>query len=438
MAKHKSTNARMLGARAVQQVIQQQRSLTDVLPEILQSGDERQGALIHQLTAGTLRYWWPLSAIIDALLKKPLKPKDFDIYCLTAVGIYQINHTRIPEHAIVSETVNAVKALSKPWAKNLVNALLRNYQRDKDSLDQQFSRSECFNTSHPQWMIDTLKQDWPQAWQNILSQNNKRAPLTLRVNQQQINTEQAIKMLSEIEVDAVKTRSAPDGLTVDGKTKIWQSPLWQQAKFSVQDESAQLVGYAVALKPAMKVLDACAAPGGKTAHLLEIEPGIDLLALELKAARITRMRENLKRLKLSAQIKQADASHLDEWWQGELYDLVIIDAPCSGSGVIRKHPDIKHLRHPQDITQNVETQRRILDKLWSVLKVGGKMLYCTCSVFRSENDQQASWLLECKPDAIHIELPEEYGLSIKFGRQRLPGVDDSDGFYYACFEKRPS
>ena len=438
MVKKKSSDPRVLAATAIGQVIKKQRSLRDVLPEVLQLAGDKHAGLIHELTAGTLRWWWQLSAITRQLLQKPLRAKEFDIEVLIALGLYQIEFTRVPAHAAVSESVNAAALLGKPWAKKLINAVLRSYLRDKEKLIETANNDETSIYSHPQWMINEVRQDWPQHWQLILNANNQLAPLTLRVNQQTITRDKAIEALAAIEVDAKQTKVSPTGVNIGAGIKIWQTGLWDQALFSVQDESAQLVAQAVDLKPQMKVLDACAAPGGKTAHLLETQPDIDLTALEIQASRVPQLKENLQRLKLECTIKIADAVAIESWWQGEEYDLIIIDAPCSGSGIIRRHPDIKHLRHPEDIAENVETQRRLLAKLWSVLKVGGKMLYCTCSIFRQENDQQASWLLENRTDAKLVSLPEQYGLDINFGRQRLPSIDESDGFYYAYFEKHPS
>ena len=438
MVKNKNSDARVLAARALEQVIKNKRSLRDVLPDILQQAQDKQSGLIHELTAGTLRWWWQLSAIIAQLLQKPLKGKDFDIEALIALGVYQIEFTRVPAHAAVSETVNAAALMGKPWAKKLVNAVLRNFLRNTQKFNDAANKDETFIYSHPKWMITQIKKDWPLHWQTILEANNQLAPLTLRVNQQTTSTDDAIEALASIEVSAVKTLSSPVGLNISTDKKIWQTHLWDQALFSVQDESAQLVAQVTQLKPKMKVLDACAAPGGKTAHLLETQPDIDLTALDIQTLRVQQLKQNLERLNLDCTVKTADARDLNSWWQGAEYDLIIIDAPCSGSGVIRRHPDIKHLRQPQDITENMETQRQLLAKLWSVLKVGGNMLYCTCSIFRQENDLQAAWLLENNPDAKLIPLPERYGLEVNIGRQRLPGVDDSDGFYYAYFEKYPS
>ena len=438
MVKKKHPDARVLAVRAIEQVIRHGRSLRDVLPEVLPQAKDGQSGLVHELTAGTLRWWWRLSGIEAQLLQKPFRAKDFDIEILIALGLYQIEFTRVPEHAAVSESVNAAALLGKPWAKSLINAVLRNFLRNKPSLTDLSDKQAALVYSHPEWLITQIKNDWPQHWPAILDANNQLAPTTLRVNRQVVSREKAIEALSSEQIDAARTQSSPVGVHISTGTKIWQSELWNRGLFSVQDESAQLVAGVAPLRPQMKVLDACAAPGGKTAHLLETQPDIDLTALDIRASRVGQIKENLQRLNLSCIIKIADAGDLDCWWQGEPYDLIILDAPCSGTGVIRRHPDIKHLRQPRDITENVKTQRQLLDKLWSVLKVGGNMLYCTCSILRQENELQAGWMLENKPDAKLLPLPAHYGIDMNFGRQRLPGVDDSDGFYYAYFEKRPS
>lgn len=438
MVVKKNSDARVLAAQAVVQVIMARRSLREVLPEVLPQAQARQSSMVHELTAGTLRWWWRLSATAAQLLQKPLRDRDFDIEVLILMGIYQIEFTRVPEHAAVSESVNAAVLLGKPWARKLINGVLRNYLRNRADITRKASRDQSFVHSHPQWMMEQLKKDWPQHWQAILEANNRQAPITLRVNRQAITRDDAITALASQQITASVTKSSPVGLHIGAGTKIWQSALWNQALFSVQDESAQLAGELVLLKPGMKVLDACAAPGGKTTHLLEKEPQIDLTALDIDVGRAGQISENLKRLRLTCTVKTADASDLESWWQDEKYDLIVLDAPCSATGVIRRHPDIKHLRQPRDIAENVKTQRQLLAKLWSILKVGGSMLYCTCSILRQENDLQAGWMLENNADAKLMALPACYGLELDHGRQRLPGVDDADGFYYAYFEKLPS
>ncbi len=428
-------DVRVDAALAVKAVIQDQRSLTDVLPQVL-DGVNQDAALLHELTAGTLRWWERLSMQIEVLLSKPLQPKDFDIYCLMLIGLYQIQFTRIPDHAAVSQTVNGTKSLAKPWSTNLVNAVLRRSIREKEQLQQQFQDNPVFRYSHPQWMIKKLQHDWPENWEKILESNNKRKTLTLRVNVNKSKVDEVLGKLDTEKVSACKTKDSPVGIKMRDKSKIWQSDFWKNGHISVQDESAQLAAYMVELKPGMRGLDACAAPGGKTCHFLELQPSLDLLALEKDAIRMKRLQQNLDRLNLQCDTHVADASDLGSWWDGELFDLVLLDAPCSGSGVIHKHPDIKHLRRATDVEQNVQTQRKLLDTLWSVLKTGGSLLYCTCSVFRQENDQQAQWFINKHPQAQPISLDDRFGLVLTIGRQRLPSDYDSDGFYYAGFTKK--
>ena len=436
MTKKKSKDPRAVAALAVKAVIQDKQSLSDVLPEILGDSNQDSG-LIHELTAGTLRWWWQLSLQVDQRLNKPLKSKDFDLYCLIMVGAYQIKFTRIPDHAAVSQTVNSAKSLGKKWSGNLVNAVLRGFIREQDKLEIQFQDDPIFQYSHPRWMIETLQHDWPDDWKEVLAANNQPKALTFRVNASLATVDNVHGILQSQGIDLTRTKDSPVGLRINDKNKIWKNELWKQGHISVQDESAQLAAYAMDLKPGMRVLDACAAPGGKTCHFLELEPELELLALEKDEVRITRLNENLHRSNLKCKTQVADAADLDGWWDGDLFDIILLDAPCSGSGVIHKHPDIKHLRRETDIEQNVQIQQRLLDKLWSVLKTGGSLLYCTCSVFRQENDQQAKWFIDKHSNAQEIPLDNRFGQQMDIGRQRLPSQYDADGFYYAGFSKNP-
>ena len=436
MTGQKIKDPRVVAVSAVKAVIQNKRSLSQVLPEVLSDANQDAG-LIHELTAGTLRWWWQLVLQVDKFLNKPLKTKDFDIYCLIVIGLYQIQFMRIPDHAAVSQTVNSTKILGKRWSGNLVNAVLRQCIREQETLIQSFKNDPIFNYSHPHWMIETMQQDWPDQWQKMLQANNHPNALTLRVNSRKSSVEKTMNQLQDQNINCSATLDSPVGIRINDKSKIWNNELWTQGSISVQDESAQLVAYALELKPGMQVLDACAAPGGKTCHFLELEPELKLLALEKDAARMTRLRENLQRSNLECNTQVADAADLDSWWKGDLFDIILLDAPCSGSGVIHKHPDIKHLRRETDIAQTILNQRQLLDKLWSVLKTGGSLLYCTCSVFRQENDQQAQWFIDKYSNAQQIPLDNRFGQQMDIGRQRLPSQYDADGFYYAGFSKNP-
>ncbi len=426
---------RTVTVRILTAVIQNKRSLNDVLPAFLQQ-ENQNNALIHELAAGSLRWWWRLSTYVDQLLSKPLKPKDFDVYCLLVIGVYQIQFMRIPDHAAVSQTVNSSREIGKHWSRNLINAVMRRFIREQDELEQKFKTNPVVIYSHPGWMIKQLQADWPDQWKTVLEASNKQPSLTLRINASKTTIDDVCQQLRDDEIEFSVMTDSPVGIVILDKSKIWHSALWKQGLVSVQDESAQLVACMPELRPGMRVLDACAAPGGKTCHLLEVEPDLNLLALEKDSSRMQRLEENLARLNLNAEARVADATDLDSWWNGEAFDLVLIDAPCSGSGVISKHPDIKHLRRPADIQQNIQNQRQLLDKLWSVLKTEGQLLYCTCSVFRQENDQQAQWFINKYTNAGVIALDGRFGLQMPYGRQRLPS-ESSDGFYYAGFTKNP-
>ena len=434
MSAQTSQEPRAVAAQIVKQVTRDQRSLDPVLEEHFKKNN-KDSALIHELAAGTLRWWWRLTAQADELLDKPLKSKDFDLYCLIVTGLYQLQFTRIPDHAAVSQTVSASKLIGKQWSSRLVNALMRRFIRERDVFTERFKYDPSFVYSHPDWIIEKLKSDWPDDWDKILKANNEQQNLTIRVNNQKTTVDQVCQSLQEQQIKFSKTQDSPVGVRILDKTKIWQSELWRGGLVCVQDESAQLTTYMTKLEPGMRVLDACAAPGGKTCHLLERQPELKLLALEVEPARVGKLKQNLNRLNLDCETKVADAGDPQSWWDGRQFDLILIDAPCSGSGVINKHPDIKHLRRVTDIEQNVQTQRRLLDKLWPVLKAGGQLLYCTCSVFRQENDQQAQWFINKYANAKEIALDDRFGRKMPFGRQRLPSDYESDGFYYAGFSK---
>ena len=429
-----SQEPRAVAAQIVKQVAQDKRSLDPVLEEHLKRNN-KDSALIHELAAGTLRWWWRLTAQADELLDKPLKSKDLDLYCLIMVGLYQLQFTRIPDHAAVSQTVNASKLIGKQWSNKLVNALMRRFIREGDVITEQFKHDPTFVYSHPDWMIEKLKVDWPDDWNKVLAANNEQQNLTVRVNNQKATVDQVCHSLQQQQIEFSKAQDSPVGIRVLDKTKIWQSQLWRDGLVCVQDESAQLTAYMTKLEPGMRVLDACAAPGGKTCHLLERQPELELLALEIEPVRLERLKQNLDRLNLDCETKVADAGDPKSWWDARQFDLILIDAPCSGSGVINKHPDIKHLRRVTDIEQNIQSQRLLLDKLWPVLKTGGQLLYCTCSVFRQENDQQAQWFINKYANAKELTLDDRFGRKMPFGRQRLPSDYESDGFYYVGFRK---
>lgn len=427
-------------------VVQDGQSLSQCLPGLLAQAPAIDRALVQELAYGSLRWRFRLEAQLRQLLKQPLKRKDQDIAALLLVGLYQLAYTNIPAHAAVHTTVETVRATGKRWAVPLANAVLRNYQRQREQLDAAVRTrpDECH--AHPAWLVEALRQDWPQDWQAVLIANNARPPLALRVNLRRGSLADYCTQLQAAGLESVPLRHSDAGLCLRQAVGVERLPGFMEGAVSVQDAAAQLAAPLLDVRPGMRVLDACAAPGGKTAHILERTPELaELTAVELDNARARRIEENLQRLGLAARIVIGDAAQPDGWWDGRPFERILLDAPCSASGVIRRHPDIKSLRRPGDIDALVATQARLLDALWPLLAPGGMLLYATCSVLRRENEQQIAAFLQRQPQAQELRIDAEWGRAVAQGRQILPGEavaahDDSDmgmdGFYYAGLIKR--
>jgi len=430
------TDPRALAAQALVRVIQGGRSLTEVLPG-LQSGcvDARDAALLQELAYGTLRWYFRLDALARGLLRKPPRTRDADVYCLMLTGLYQLGWMAVPERVAVHETVQAVHALDKEWAGGLVNAVLRNYQRNRARLDRQLESDTGAWFSHPGWLIDRLHADWPQRWQAILEANNARPPFCLRVNRRRLTREEYRELLSLHGLAAQPLAATTQGICLVQPVGVQQLPGFASGVVSVQDGAAQLAAELLAPQAGQRVLDACAAPGGKTAHLLELQPDIRLDAVDIDASRLARVADNLARLGLQANLLPADAGTPSAWWDGEPYQRILLDAPCSASGVIRRHPDIKLLRRDDDIPVLVERQANMLAALWPLLAAGGILLYCTCSVLADENSRQVVRFLRDRPDAELLPIAGDWGHECSPGRQILPGENAMDGFYFACIRK---
>jgi 16S rRNA (cytosine967-C5)-methyltransferase len=432
----KKYSARASAARIINDVIQHQRSLNTVLANELPNLLENERSLCQQLCYGVLRWYPQLTALTQQLIKKPLKKKDGDIHCLLLCGLYQLRSLRIPEHAALSETVNATKTLGKQWAKGLINASLRNYQRERTNFDDHIAASLSAQYAHPDWMIKQIQQQWPENWETILTENNQHAPMILRVNQQHVSTDEYLNKLSLSDIKASKIDGIDHAILLDTPTDVYQLPGFEQGDVSVQDGAAQHVINLLDIKANQRVLDACAAPGGKTCHILEANPNNDVTALDIDPSRLKQIKENTDRLSLNATLIATDAGDTSSWWKGEKFDRILIDAPCSGTGVIRRHPDIKVLRRPEDITSLVEKQRQLLNNLWPLLNPGGRLVYTTCSIFQQENEQQVLDFLRHHPEAEEQLATIEPGSRREVGYQRLPGTNHLDGFYYACLRHR--
>ncbi len=416
-------------------------SLTRLLPIAQQQVADADKALLQALCFGMARWSGRLRGLVDGLLSKPLKRKDTDIYILMQLCVFQLAYSRVAPHAAVDTTVAAVKHFKKPWAKGLVNAVLRNFQRRGDSLVELLD--EPASLSHPQWLLSRFKKDWPDNWQKIIEYGNQQAPMTLRVNRRQVSTGDYLQQLNDCGIEAKKIDGLTSALVLENPVPVQSLPQFDHGFVSVQDGAAQiaaqLLGKGVLGNgKGMRLLDACCAPGGKTAHALEYGKWGQVVALDQDADRLFRVKDTLQRLKIEDryELHCVDAAETNTWWDGNAFDAILLDAPCSGTGVIRRHPDIKLLRRESDIGQLVSIQRKLLTSLWDTLAPGGQLLYATCSVMKDENEAQINWFLEHKDDAREIAIDLPFGVLRSVGRiQILPGEHDMDGFYYALLAK---
>ncbi len=437
-------NSRLAVVKILLQVTLHGRNLPDAIAHYFGKIEENDRSLIQAMSYGVIRLYPRLRFIANQLISKPLKSKDQDVVLLILSGLYQLIEMRIPDHAAVSETVKITKALKKPWAKNLVNAVLRNYQRQSGVINNKIDKNAEAKYAHPFWWIKRIKKHWAEEsrWQQILLANNQNPPMTLRLNTQHIKRTDYLQLLQKQEIAATEAKHSPSAIYLEKPVQVNLLPLFEEGKVSVQDEAAQLA--AILLNPLKgeRILDACAAPGGKTIHLLERESEIDLVALDIEESRLQKVQENLDRCQLKAQLLVANAFDPGSWWDKKAFDRILLDAPCSASGVIRRHPDIKLLRHEDDIAKLVHDQAQILDALWPLLKSGGMLLYATCSVLAEENTLQIQHFLKKHTDADLQPINSEWGQQQIAGKQILPGESGKngehgmDGFFYALIQKQ--
>ncbi|WP_087023587.1 16S rRNA (cytosine(967)-C(5))-methyltransferase RsmB [Thaumasiovibrio subtropicus] len=434
-------NVRAAAAKVIYQVVDQGQSLSAVLPQAQQDIAPRDQALLQEICYGVLRWLPRLESVTQTLMDKPLKGKQRVFHHLILVGIYQLSQMRVPAHAAVAETVNATKALKKPQLRGLVNAILRNYQRQQDALDQQAISHDAGRYGHPSWILKLLKNAYPSHWQTILDANNTKAPMWLRVNRHHHNRDDYRALLDAEGIETEVHPQAADALCLLSPRDVSTLPGFEKGWVSVQDAAAQLSVDYLDPQPGEHILDCCAAPGGKTVHILEREPQASVVAVDADAKRLERVYDNLQRLNLNAEVKCGDARYPEQWWQGEQFDRILLDAPCSATGVIRRHPDIKWLRRAEDIDALATLQSEIIDAMWAQLKPGGRLVYATCSVTPQENHEQVLAFLARTKDAELIDteqLSVDNGSSTLPGRQITPGEDNMDGFYYAAIYKQPT
>jgi len=425
-------NPRLAAAKALAAVLNGKASLNSSLPTQMDKVEDRDRGFTQDLAFGTARWQPRLSALAAKLLQKPFKAADADVEALLLVGLYQLLYTRVPAHAAIGETVGCADKLKKPWAKALLNAVLRRAQRESEALLAELEHDPVVRTAHPRWLQKSLKAFWPQQWEAICAANNAHPPMILRVNRRHQTRDAYLGLLSDVGIAASPCVYSRDGIILEAATDVRSLPGFAEGWISVQDEAAQLAADLLDLAPGQRVLDACCAPGGKTCHILEAEPALaGVVAVDLEAKRLVRVRENLARLGLSAELIAADGRDTATWWDGKPFQRILLDAPCSATGVIRRHPDIKLTRQPDDIAALAVLQGELLDAMWITLEVGGILLYATCSTLPTENTEVIEAFLARTPGARELDLAITAGIKQPHGRQLLAQEGGHDGFYYA-------
>lgn len=427
-------NTRLVAAKVLSRVLQDGQSLTAALDNAFLTLDSvKDWAFIQALCYGVCRQFHRLDFILSQLLDKPLK--DADVKALALVGLYQLKFMRVKPHAAVSETVLAAR--KKPWAKSLINAVLRTYLREQEELEHKADKFQVAALSHPDWLIKQIEQDWPEQALRIFLENNQQPPMVLRVNLAKTSRESYLQLLIGQDIASTPVSFCPSAIRLDKPVPVDLLPGFADGLVSVQDTAAQLAAGLLDVQPGHRVLDVCAAPGGKAAHILEIQPQLkELVAVDIDESRMQRVSENLQRLNLQATLVVGDAANPASWWDGQPFDRILLDAPCSALGVIRRHPDIKLLRRAEDIGQLQALQKSILQAVWPLLAPGGLLLYATCSVLKQENEQQVHAFLAEHGDADELSINADWGAGGACGRQIFTGESAMDGFYYACISKQ--
>jgi len=430
------TNLRKLAATVLSKVVKDGQSLTVALDNVLETvAESKDRAFIQALCYGVIRHYHRLDYILQQLLAKPLRNKDTDIKMLLLMGLYQLQYMRVKSHAAVSETVSAAK--KKSWAKSLINGVLRQYIREQEQLEAQADKTQVSATSHPEWLINKINADWPEQAEKLLLENNQQPPMALRVNLSLSNQQAYIDLLAEHQISAQAIPFCSSAIVLQQPVAVEKLPGFAEGMVSVQDTAAQLAAELLDVQAGQAVLDLCAAPGGKTAAILERQAqAVSMLAVDIDEDRLSRVTDNLQRLKLKAKVLAGDAAKPDEWVEGQTFDRILVDVPCSALGVIRRHPDIKMLRRETDIVELQAVQQQILSAAWGLLKPAGILVYATCSVLKQENEQQVEKFLDSHADAEELVINAGWGQKRPFGRQLFTGDQGMDGFYYARLTKQ--
>lgn len=420
-------NARLQALEILQALFIDRRRL-----DLLFQGNKDLTPFAKAICFGLCRHYFQLELIADSLLDK--RPKEPDLWLLLLMGLYQLQFLNKPEYATVQETVALVTKIKKPWAKGLVNAILRRFCREKEAILKNLEKEKAFAANHPAWFISRIEKEWPQHWKAILEGNDAQAPMSLRVNELRVGRDSYLQRLQDTGQNASPLAFAPSGILLENAVDVNELPGFAEGDVSVQDWAAQLAAPLLALGPGQRVLDVCAAPGGKACHMLELEPQLGpCLALDLDERRLARIHDNVTRLHLKPRVRvlQGDALQPQSWWDGQAFDRILLDAPCSATGVIRRHPDIKILRTEAEVEKSSALQAELLQSIWPLLKTGGMMLYATCSVLKEENEEQIAKFMATHPDCKVLQSEQPWGLNTGFGWQLFPGDNNGDGFFYS-------
>ncbi len=430
-----SVDTRALAAEALAEIALRGASLREVMERSAPKlADSRDRALLMALLSDGARWWLRFDAALDLLLDKPLRRKEPAVHALLVLGLVQLEILQLQDYAAVAATVEAARALRRPQLAGLVNAVLRRWQRERETLLTRLDADPQARHAHPAWLAATLARDWPERAEAVMAADNQEPPLMLRANRRRIERDALIERLRAAGHDAQAHAWLRDAIALPHSTDVTRLPGFAEGAFAVQDGAAQVAADLAELRDGQRVLDACAAPGGKTCHLLE-RAAVELTALELDPARAARIGQNLDRLGLEAQVLIGDASTPRAWWNEQRYERILVDAPCSATGVLRRRPDVRLHRREQDIAALSTLQRRIVSGLWPLLARGGRLIYVTCSVLRAENEALIDFLLEATVDARVLPFTLPVGQAAGHGWQILPGDGDLDGMYYAVLEK---
>lgn len=437
-------NCRAVAAQILFKVVHEQQSLTPLLAAAQSQVEEKDQGLLQALCFGVCRHYHGINALSKIMLDKPLPEKSAVIQSLIWVGLFQLAYSKISEHAAINETVNAAEQMGFGNMKGVVNAILRRFQREKDALLEGLNSSDVTRLNHPKWLIKLLKKEWPNHWQTICEQANLHPPMNIRVNTHKLTRNEYSLLMKGLGIKHFACELSQFGLRLDNPVGVNSLPGFNEGHASVQDEAAQLAAQILQPQANEKILDACSAPGGKTGHLLEVSKGLaQVTAMDADERRLQRVHENLERLGYQAKCLVGEAQHPKTWWDGDLFDRILLDVPCSATGVIRRHPDIKLLRQKEDIAKLAALQAEILEKAWGMLKPGGQLLYATCSILPAENADNIALFLQSQTDAKLLPLNDKvsnlkessYTTDTGFGWQFFPNQNGHDGFFYALLEK---